>query len=34
MPPGLRKAMLTVHVGASVGWLGAIVAYIVLNVWQ
>lgn len=27
----LRKAMLTVHIAASVGWLGAIVAYLALN---
>ncbi len=32
MPPPLRRFMLTVHVSASVGWLGAIVAYITLNV--
>lgn len=32
MPPGLRKFMLTVHVTCSVGWLGAIAAYIALNV--
>lgn len=30
--PGLRKLMLTVHVASSVGWLGAIGAYIALNV--
>jgi hypothetical protein len=30
--PGIRKAMLTVHVTSSVGWLGAIAAYIALNV--
>jgi hypothetical protein len=32
MSPGLRKLMLTVHVSSSVGWLGAIVAYIAINV--
>jgi len=32
MPPRLRKFMLTVHVASSVGWLGAIGAYIALNV--
>lgn len=32
MGPRLRKAMLTVHVGVSVGWLGAVAAYIALNV--
>jgi hypothetical protein len=31
MSPGIRKLMLTVHVTSSVGWLGAIVAYIALN---
>jgi len=30
MAPGLRKAALTVHVAASVGWLGAVVAYLPL----
>ena len=32
MSPGLRKLMLTVHVTASVGWLGAIAAYLALQV--
>ena len=32
MSPRLRKLMLTVHVAGSVGWLGAIAAYIALNV--
>lgn len=32
MPPRLRKAVLTVHVATSVGWLGAVVAYIALDV--
>ena len=32
MSPSLRKLMLTVHVAAAVGWLGAIAAYIALNV--
>lgn len=32
MPPRVRKAMLAVHVSVSVGWLGAIAAYIALNV--
>lgn len=31
MTPKWRKAMLTLHVGTSVGWLGAILAYIALN---
>lgn len=32
MSPVVRKLMLTVHVTSSVGWLGAIVAYLALNV--
>lgn len=32
MPPRVRKAMLAVHIASSVGWLGAIAAYIALNV--
>lgn len=32
LPPALRKAVLTAHVGSSVGWLGAVVAYLVLDV--
>ena len=32
MPPRLRKPMLCAHVAVSVGWLGAIAAYIALNV--
>ncbi len=32
MPPGLRKFMLTVHVAFSVGWIGAVAAYIALDV--
>ena len=28
----IRKALLTVHIGTSVGWYGAILAYIALNV--
>lgn len=32
MPPKFRKLMLTIHVTTSVGWLGAIAAYIALNV--
>jgi hypothetical protein len=30
--PGLRRALLTVHVVTSVGWLGAVFAYIALDV--
>jgi uncharacterized membrane protein len=32
MAPGLRKAVLTTHVASSVGWLGAVLAYIALDV--
>ena len=32
MPPGLRKAALTAHVTASVGWLGAVACSLVLGV--
>ncbi|MGH4014212.1 MAG: DUF2269 domain-containing protein [Pseudonocardiaceae bacterium] len=32
IPPRLRKAVLTAHVVSSVGWLGAVVAYIALDV--
>jgi hypothetical protein len=32
MTPGLRKLALTAHVGASVGWLGAIIAFLALAV--
>lgn len=32
MPPRLRKVVLTTHVTTSVGWLGAVVAYIALDV--
>ena len=31
MPPGLRKLTLTVHLTASVGWIGAVVAYLALG---
>lgn len=31
MSAGIRKLMLTVHVATSVGWIGAIAAYIALN---
>ena len=31
MPPRLRKVVLTVHVATSVGWLGAIAAYLALD---
>lgn len=31
MSPRLRKLMLAVHIGSSVGWLGAVVAYVALN---
>jgi hypothetical protein len=32
MTPGLRKFVLTAHVVSSVGWLGAVVAYLALAV--
>ena len=32
MTPGLRKLVLTVHITFSVGWIGAVVAYLVLGV--
>lgn len=32
MTPGVRKLMLTVHVTSSVGWLGAVAAFLALAV--
>ena len=32
MPPRLRKFALTAHVAASVGWLGAVIAFLALAV--
>lgn len=32
MPQRLRKAVLTVHVATSVGWLGAVLSYLALDV--
>jgi hypothetical protein len=32
MPPGLRKLALTLHVTASVGWLGAVAAFLALAI--
>jgi uncharacterized membrane protein len=32
MKPGLRKLMLAIHITASVGWVGAVAAYIPLDV--
>ena len=32
MSPNLRKFALTAHVGASVGWLGAVVAFLALAI--
>jgi len=32
MAPGLRKFVLTVHLTSSVGWIGAVVAYLALGV--
>ncbi len=31
MTPGLRKLLLVVHLAFSVGWIGAVVAYLVLG---
>ena len=31
MSPGLRKFALTVHITSSVGWMGAVIAYLVLD---
>lgn len=31
MPPPLRKLVLAVHLTCSVGWLGAVIAYLVLD---
>lgn len=32
MPPALRKFALTVHLTVSVGWIGVVVAYLVLGI--
>ncbi len=32
MTPGVRKFVLTVHLTSSVGWIGAVVAYLALGV--
>jgi hypothetical protein len=32
MPPALRKFMLIAHLASSVGWIGAVVAYLALGV--
>ena len=32
MAPGLRKLALTVHLTSSVGWIGAVIAYLALGV--
>jgi hypothetical protein len=32
MPPGLRKFALAVHLTCSLGWIGAVVAYLALGV--
>ena len=32
MPPSLRKFMLSVHITFSVGWIGAVAAYLALDV--
>lgn len=32
MPPRLRKISLTIHVACSVGWIGTVVAYLILGI--
>lgn len=32
MPPGLRKLVLAVHLTVSIGWIGAVAAYMALDV--
>lgn len=32
MTPGVRKAVLTVHLTVSVGWIGAVLAYLALGI--
>jgi uncharacterized membrane protein len=32
MPPGVRKLALTLHVTSSVGWLGAVAAFLALGI--
>jgi hypothetical protein len=32
MTPGVRKFTLTVHLSSSIGWIGAVVAYLALGV--
>jgi hypothetical protein len=32
MPPGLRKFVLATHLTVSVGWIGAVVAYLALSI--
>ena len=32
MTPGLRKLVLTVHLASSVGWIGAVAAYLALGI--
>lgn len=33
LAPGARKAVLTVHITCSVGWVGAVLVYLALGVW-
>jgi hypothetical protein len=33
MAPGLRKFVLSAHITVSVGWIGAVMAYIALDLW-
>lgn len=32
MPPTTRRALLTVHIVVSVGWIGAVAAFLALNI--
>lgn len=32
MPPGIRRFVLTAHVASSVGWLGAVAAFLALAI--
>lgn len=32
LSPGVRKLILTVHIGVSVGWIGAVAAYTALDI--
>lgn len=32
LPPRLRKTVLTLHISTSVGWFGAVLAYLALDI--